>query len=229
MDHIIVAPAVHLGNTVGFVGSLAPEIAKERLLLIDNTDRGKVEHALKRDVYDVIAPYENIGVAASWNVGIEQAREAGAQFLTICSTSLRFRPGDRGQGLCRTADIAAENRQWRYGFESLNGWRCHTLGRKTWEVVGSFDEGFYPAYFEDSDFIYRMRCAGILEPAGGDRALRKIPWIGALEADVVATAHAIKNCNIRVDFVELEKYYERKWGGKVGYETYTVPFDGVPQ
>lgn len=222
------APAVHLGNTVGFVNSLDPEIAKERLLLVDNTDRGKIEHALKRDVYDVIAPYENLGVAAAWNFGIWRAREVGAQFLTICSTSLRFRNG--GRGLCKTADIAAENRQWRYGFESLNGWRCFTLGRLTWEIVGRFDVGFYPAYFEDNDYIWRMRCAGILEnDPFGDRSTRKIPWVGALEADVVTDAHAIKNCGIRVDFVELEKRYVEKWGGKPGEERWHFPWEGCAE
>ena len=29
------------------------------------------------------------------------------------------------------------------------------IRRSTWDVVGRFDEGFYPAYYEDADYCYR--------------------------------------------------------------------------
>jgi len=35
------------------------------------------------------------------------------------------------------------------------------LRRSTWETVGRFDEGFYPAYYEDADYCYRARHLGI--------------------------------------------------------------------
>ncbi len=35
------------------------------------------------------------------------------------------------------------------------------LRRQTWEQVGDFDEGFYPAYYEESDYCYRARHQGI--------------------------------------------------------------------
>lgn len=230
MDHLIVAPAIHLGNTLGFVGSLAPDIVRERLVLIDNTVTSKIDRALGKDVQYVYTPGFNTGVAAAWNCGIKHAREVGARFLTICSTSLRFKGQDQGRALCRTADIAVQNDQWPWGFESLNGWRCITLGCQTWEEVGYFDEGFYPAYFEDNDYIWRMRCAGILEQQGAKtKSLRLIPWIGALEAGVVIDAHAIRNCDIKVDFVELEKRYCRKWGGKPGFEQWDKAYDGAKQ
>lgn len=34
------------------------------------------------------------------------------------------------------------------------------IRRSTWQLVGRFDEGFYPAYYEDVDFCYRARRAG---------------------------------------------------------------------
>jgi GT2 family glycosyltransferase len=33
--------------------------------------------------------------------------------------------------------------------------------RHTWDTVGRFDEGFYPGYYEDSDYCYRARRKGI--------------------------------------------------------------------
>ena len=35
------------------------------------------------------------------------------------------------------------------------------LRRQTWDTVGHFDEGYYPAYYEESDYCYRARQKGI--------------------------------------------------------------------
>jgi GT2 family glycosyltransferase len=35
------------------------------------------------------------------------------------------------------------------------------IRRSTWDAIGRFDEGFYPAYFEESDYCYRARRAGL--------------------------------------------------------------------
>jgi GT2 family glycosyltransferase len=34
------------------------------------------------------------------------------------------------------------------------------LRRQTWDEVGAFDEGYYPAYYEESDYCYRARRRG---------------------------------------------------------------------
>ena len=34
------------------------------------------------------------------------------------------------------------------------------LSRECWERVGPFDEKFYPAYFEDNDYHYRIQLEG---------------------------------------------------------------------
>src|SRR5690606_23756740 len=34
------------------------------------------------------------------------------------------------------------------------------LRRSLWEAIGPFDEGFYPAYYEETDYCYRARQAG---------------------------------------------------------------------
>lgn len=35
------------------------------------------------------------------------------------------------------------------------------IRRETWEIVGQFDEGYYPAYYEDGDYCYRARSRGV--------------------------------------------------------------------
>jgi len=35
------------------------------------------------------------------------------------------------------------------------------IRRQTWQIVGRFDEGYYPAYYEESDYCYRARRKGL--------------------------------------------------------------------
>ncbi|MBN1658378.1 MAG: glycosyltransferase [Anaerolineae bacterium] len=55
-------------------------------------------------------------------------------------------------------------------YTSAEGWTAvdyvtgaaMAIRRSTWEAVGRFDEGFYPAYYEDADYCYRARRHGFL-------------------------------------------------------------------
>lgn len=221
MRHCIVVPVIHAETTKGFANSCSDETL-ERVIFIDNSDDGSCVAAVSRPFKYSVRMNRNAGVAASWNLGVHEALLLGADFVTLCSAAVRFEP-DGGAALCRTADLASENEQWPYGFESMMGWKCITLGADTFGQVGFFDENFYPAYFEDNDYIWRMRCAGILEPAGTSRSTRKIPWVGALKYEVTEDAHALKHAGVKVDFASLEKYYVSKWGGPPGEEKTCTP------
>lgn len=223
MIHAIVIPAIDPDNTRGCLESMS-KATRDRVILIDNTDDMAIAAEWRDRVHLTCADGRNRGVAASWNTGARCAFAEGASFVTVCSASMRFFR-DGGEALCRVADFAAGHDQWLHGFESLNGWHLFTLGRATWDLVGEFDEAFFPAYFEDNDYIYRMRVAGILEPAGGDRSARLIPWVPTLTYECVGDAQAVKRCGIEVDLTELAAYYERKWGGPPGAEVFRTPFD----
>lgn len=216
MKHYIVAPAINVENTVGFLDSLDPEIIKQRVILIDNTEHADIKAAVGGGVAVWHLPFRNIGVAASWNWGAVHALAHGATFVTLASTSMRLTP-DGGRALCDIADFAADHDQWLYGFESLNGWHLITLGRKTFDEVGFFDEQFHPAYFEDNDYIHRMRLAGILEPADGDRSQRKIPWVPTLRYESMGDGLAIKS-GVHADLDANRRRYIAKWGGPPGEE-----------
>ena len=58
------------------------------------------------------------------------------------------------------------------------------IRRQAWQAVGGFDEGFYPIWFEDVDFLKRMHAAGFrvrYAPGaaahhGGGHSVGRIPW-----------------------------------------------------
>lgn len=224
MKHVLVVPAIHAANTRACLESLDPAYLA-RVYLIDNTDDRSILDEWEHRVWAWHAPMRNLGVAASWNSGCRAAFEAGATFATLTSTSMRFW-SDGGRALCATADFAAEHDQWLHGFESLNGWHLFTMGAKTFEAVGPFEEAFWPAYYEDNDYIWRMRVAGILPPAGPHTPDRKIPWIPTLRYDCETDGYALKSGKVTVDLEGLRTYYVRKWGGPPGEEQWPAPFLG---
>ena len=58
------------------------------------------------------------------------------------------------------------------------------IRRQAWQAVGGFDEGFYPIWFEDVDFLKRARGAGFrvryapgaVACHGGGHSVGRIPW-----------------------------------------------------
>jgi len=85
-------------------------------------------------------------------------------------------------------------------------------------ACGSFDENFFPAYFEDNDMHYRMKLAG----AKGYINIRAVAWhVGSATQNADPTN---PNCS-QEQFHNLKIYYVTKWGGMPGEETYTNPFN----
>ena len=83
-----------------------------------------------------------------------------------------------------------------------------------------FDENFYPAYFEDNDFYYRITS---LYP---NRYLGKIPEFTPYICRNSMTLALEPRLNIR--FKLNEEYYVQKWGGAPGKETIPAAADNTP-
>lgn len=100
----------------------------------------------------VITMPTNLGVPASWNLGVKALPHA--PWWLICNFDITFPPGS----LARMAEIQS-------GGVVLSGaqppWACFALHDEAVLRVGLFDEGLYPAYFEDLDYERRLRAAGV--------------------------------------------------------------------
>ncbi len=88
-------------------------------------------------------------------------------------------------------------------------------------TVGYLDENFYPGYFEDNDYRYRQKLAGV--------TMSSFP----LENTHItsSTLHSCKTFEERnqITFAKNFNYYVDKWGGFPDRELYQTPFDlGYP-
>ena len=94
----------------------------------------------------------NLGVAASWNLGIKSFPYADRWF--IASNDVQFHPGAlQTLSEARTDEITLS--------ALLPQWQVFALGYEAVKRVGLFDEGFFPAFCEDNDYQRRADHAGV--------------------------------------------------------------------
>jgi len=93
----------------------------------------------------------NLGVSASWNLGIKLYPHV--PYWLFSSTDLKF-----GEGSLRKIEEAANSGNH---VKTNVSYSCFTIGEEIVKKVGLFDEYIYPAYFEDNDYDDRMVLAGL--------------------------------------------------------------------
>lgn len=94
----------------------------------------------------------NLGVAASWNLGIRCFPHDDAWFFA--SNDVKFGPG----AIERLSEARSDEITLCAAFPF---WQAFSLGYDAVSRIGVFDEGFYPAYFEDNDYQRRAIRAGV--------------------------------------------------------------------
>jgi GT2 family glycosyltransferase len=129
----------------------------DNLLIIDNSNSYqmpsnlKVHENLKNTKCQVLNMPANMGVAGSWNLGIKCFPHA--PYWLISSNDNHWMPG----GLKEMSELSAPDKL----VMSNQAWNGFSLGSDIVKKIGLFDENFYPAYSEDSDYMLRIQYAGL--------------------------------------------------------------------
>lgn len=94
----------------------------------------------------------NLGVAASWNLGIQSFPYDDCWFFA--SNDVEFQPGAL-ERLCeaRTGEITLS--------KYFPFWHVFSVGYEAVRRLGLFDSSFFPAYFEDNDYQRRAEHYGV--------------------------------------------------------------------
>ena len=120
--------------------------------IVDNGKQGLKSIFQK---YPNVFVYEqefNLGVADSWNA-LCKVIFYDKDYALILNDDIYL-----GYGSNVIKDCISE-----YGLclvKSTTSFECFLLSKHYYNTIGSFDRRFYPAYYEDSDYIYRMRLYG---------------------------------------------------------------------
>lgn len=156
----------------------------------------------------VLATGRNLGVAASWNAILD---EVGPASVAISNDDIEL-----GQEALEALDRASRHHDFviAEGGPNANGWCLFTQSVRCTALVGPYDENFYPAYYEDSDYEQRLRLAGIV-PHYEPTTLHHYGW---------ATMRVDTSGKIAAGQQRCAEYFQRKWGGT---PRFSKPFDGV--
>lgn len=166
----------------------------------------------------------NRGVSRSWNEGILNAYAEGADVVIVANDDVLPSAGD----LDRVAQKAARCREHyvvscagpheRLGrFLPSHGYSFFAINPIALEIIGCFDENFFPAYCEDQDYARRAALAGLSEENCADTSVLH----GGSSAIFASPQLALQN---RITQASNAGYYLRKWGGEAGREQFETPF-----
>lgn len=200
----LVVPIVDPAMCDAMLGTLDPQLHAS-VIVIDNCMR-----TYRRPSVTVLRKRHNLGVAGSWNLGVHTARQAGAEWVMLASSSTRF--GERAGGdIDELCDLAREYGQYAL-FAHPTYWHTAILSIEVFDFIGAADERFYPAYYEECDIERRMLLAGLQLLDDG-----QIPE-AVLDATTVRDGHGVDVLResfprlVTINYDALQDYWYSKWG-----------------
>jgi GT2 family glycosyltransferase len=159
---------------------------------------------------------KNLGVAASWNLFHTQIEK---DYIIIANDDIRVHT-DTIKDLVTAAETTDKPLLVGSGM-SGNAFSLFLLKQWAFHKIGPFDERFYPAYYEDNDYVYRAYLLGL-----------GITVIDSATYDHVGSSTLRKYTQQEMEahhnaFRGNQSYYLSKWGGLPTQEVYTVEFDDI--
>jgi GT2 family glycosyltransferase len=172
-------------------------------------DNGNQEIITREKKFAIYRPERNLGVAGSWNVIVDYASKIEGTHVLMLNDDIYL-----GRTEHEIKMLMNQNSDTPF-FTSLNHWCSFILRIDIWKQLGGFDETFFPAYFEDNDFSYRMKLAGLKRLSTSFLT----PYIYRNSMTIA------KEPSLNNSFNDNKEYYAKKWGGYVGEETFKTPFN----
>jgi GT2 family glycosyltransferase len=128
------------------------------LVVIDNSGRGVDVPEGPWRCSTVLQMPVNFGVAPSWNLAVKMAHRE--PWVLVASDDVTWPAG----ALQAFGEACGEDRLVLS--ETWPHWCAFGIGMGVVHRVGLFDEGYFPAYFEDTDYSRRCARAGVTVERG---------------------------------------------------------------
>ena len=197
-------------------GTLKPD----KYIIIDNGLTYNTIHEYE-DKKIVIKPEGNLGVARSWNKFVREFSDNDNNILIISNDDVEFYPDCIEKMVNAYYDNIDNLTIGIFGANDNPGnlYSCFILNKGVYSRVGEFDETFFPAYYEDCDYNYRMKLLGIntLMVEGCNYIHHHSATLKAYNDEQLQNHHKT--------FTNNKNYFISKWGGDIGYETFIKPFN----
>lgn len=150
----------------------------------------------------------NLGVAGSWNFLCKEIYKTKKHALLINDDVYL------GYGTQHVLNIIEKYPHSLV--QSFISWSVILIPQTLYNFVGEFDETFYPAYYEDSDYLYRMKLKGLRQVADKELNPKTVRISMTREKDPEFVDESMR--------VNRERYIA-KWGNSPLLETFTTPYN----
>lgn len=184
-----------------------------KIFIIDNGFQDIEIQDLDPSQFHITANDKNAGVSGSWNMLLENIYNGVPGFSEPCSYALIL-----NDDIYLGSQQSAVN---KFIVENLitlatttGTWCAFILSKFIYRKVGAFDENFYPAYFEDNDYAWRLKLCGY--PHTSHEFLDP--------QDYINSGSIAKDPSLNLNFENNRLHFIRKWGGEPTKETYLVPY-----
>lgn len=235
----------HLKIAKKFLSSIKSSFPIDTIA-ISNRNRGPSDDAWLNQNFNLVINNDQNILARAWNQGIRIAFERGATYVLVCNLDIELHP----YCIDNLVEFAQENSQnivwspafWNdpvtFNYAQLEArpapdmnWSCFMVDKRFFQIMGKFDEGFIPAYQEDTDMAYRMKLAN-QTGASTYAALVLSAHRGTLQGLFRCSNEELAICSnlavsIRKSITDNDLRYFKKWGGNKGKETFLLPFNGA--
>lgn len=192
-------------------GSLVPD----RYCVIDNG--GGLELTLPESVMKKVhlyRPPSNLGVAASWNYFLKTYDD----YIIISNDDIEV-GYDAIKNMVDMAEATPDGLFFCIDSAGINAWSFFLERKKSLEIIGEYDEAFWPAYYEDNDRFRRYTLAGYTVSKA-----QNVEFYHLGSATLKAYDHEQEHKHHEY-FRRNMQYYMEKWGGEPGQEIYLTPFN----
>lgn len=159
-----------------------------------------------------------LSLAAALNKGFKLALKDGCDYIAYCADDTVIGE-DCIQELLR--NLIDRDLLIAIGTNVSASWDCFVIKPEIFDVVGYWEEGFYPAYFEDNCY------ARTIDMKAPDR-------IAFVPANFVHIGSQTVNRFSKEDLARHHEYFDinrqryiAMWGGPPGKETYAEPWNGT--
>ena len=156
----------------------------------------------------VIENDNNIGVGASWNVLCETIFKNYDNALILNDDILL------GRKTHEIEEIIKKNKV-RGLLRSTLDWCSFIMTKEMFQSIGKFDECFYPAYYEDKSYEYRMKLNKVMPI----RSVVLNPFI------YQSSKNLEKMPSIIDSSLKNNQLYIEMWGGEPHQEKFKTPFN----
>jgi len=197
----------------------AGTVVPSHCIVVDNGDRLITEELprTKMEVH-VSRPGTNLGVAGGWNRVMRVCDDlwAGSEVVHALITNDDIVFG--AKTIENMTTLMQRQEQMVVAADGGEAFSCFLMDRRLFHKVGSFDEQFHPAYFEDNDYVRRMQLLGetfvVAERADGYSHTRSATLSTYTQSEMQAH-HGSFEAN--------RNRYILKWGGLPGHEMFQTP------